>query len=41
MQHDSPAAVYYDLQGRRLVSRPQGKGIYIRNGKKTLVNGSR
>ena len=32
---------YYDLQGRRLDSRPQGNGIFIRNGKKTVVTDSR
>jgi hypothetical protein len=29
--------VVYDLQGRR-VSRPQAKGLYLRNGKKMIIN---
>ena len=28
--------IYYDLQGRRLNGKPQ-RGIYIKNGKKTIV----
>ena len=41
MQHNSPTDIYYDMQGRRLNSRPQGKGLYIRNGKKALVTGNK
>lgn len=32
---------YYDLQGRRFDSRPQYNGIFIINGKKTMVTDSR
>ena len=28
---------WYDLQGRRLNGTPQRKGIYIHNGKKTVI----
>ena len=28
--------IYYDLQGRRLNGKPQ-RGLYIKNGKKTIV----
>ena len=31
------AADYYTLDGRRLGSKPAGKGLYIRNGKKVIV----
>ena len=41
MQHNSSTDIYYDMQGRRLNSRPQGKGLYIRNGKKALVTGNK
>lgn len=37
--YDNPR--YYDLQGRRFDSRPQGDGIFIRDGKKTVVTDSR
>ena len=33
---DSKNGVYYDLQGRR-INKPTTKGIYIRNGKKFLI----
>lgn len=41
LQHSLPADIYYDMQGRRLDSRPQGNGLFIRNGKKTVVTDSR
>lgn len=34
---DGSAARYYDLQGRR-VTAPQRKGVYVRDGKKMVVN---
>ena len=37
MQHNTPTDIYYDMQGHRLNSRPQGMGIYIRNGKKIIM----
>lgn len=41
LQHSLPADIYYDMQGRRFDSRPQGNEIFIRNGKKTVVTDSR
>ena len=35
-QEDGPSDIYYDMQGRRLSTRPQRKGIYIKNGKKVM-----
>ena len=32
------ADVWYDLQGRRLPGRPSGKGVYILNGRKVVVD---
>ena len=34
---ESQAAIFTDLQGRRLQGRPSRKGIYIRNGRKEIV----
>lgn len=41
LQHSLPADIYYDMQGRRLDSRPQGNGIFIRNGKTIMVTDGR
>ena len=30
-------AIFYDLQGRRIVGKPTRKGVYISNGRKVLV----
>lgn len=35
------ADVWYDLQGRRLPGRPSGKGVYIQNGRKVVVDADR
>ena len=37
LQHGLPADIYYDMRGRRFDSRPQGNGLFIINGKKTIV----
>ena len=29
--------VWYNLQGRKLQSKPTAKGVYIVNGKKTII----
>ncbi len=34
---DSPANVYYDLNGRKLDGVPAQKGVYIQNGKKVVI----
>ena len=34
---ESQAAIFTDLQGRRIQGRPSRKGIYIRNGRKEIV----
>lgn len=34
---ESPADIYYTLEGRKLQGKPTKKGIYIRNGKKVLI----
>ena len=31
------AGAWYDLNGRKLVGKPSQKGIYINNGKKTII----
>lgn len=36
-QPEADHSPWYDLQGRRLHSRPAHKGLYIRNGKKEMV----
>ena len=36
VKQDEPTDIYYDLQGRRLATRPQRKGIYIKNGKNVM-----
>lgn len=41
LQHSLPADIYYDMHGRRLDSRPQGNGIFIRNGKTIMVTDGR
>lgn len=41
LQHSLPADIYYDMHGRRFDSRPQGNGIFIRNGKTIMVTDGR
>ena len=41
LQHSLPADIYYDMHGRRLDSRTQGNGIFIRNGKTIMVTDGR
>jgi hypothetical protein len=41
LQHSLPADIYYDMHGRRFESRPQGNGIFIRNGKTIMVTDGR
>lgn len=41
LQHSLPADIYYDMHGRRFDSRPQGNGIFIRNGKAIMVTDGR
>ena len=41
LQHSLPADIYYDMHGRRFDSRPQGNGIFIRNGKTIMVTDCR
>ncbi|MBR0265008.1 MAG: C10 family peptidase [Prevotella sp.] len=36
-REESDHAAYYDLQGRRIGQKPQQKGVYIYQGKKTVV----
>lgn len=36
-QMEDGREVYYDLNGRRLMSKPTKKGIYIHNGKKVVI----
>ena len=34
---EEEAGAWYDLNGRKLVGKPSQKGIYINNGKKTII----
>jgi hypothetical protein len=34
---DAGSCHYYDLQGRRLTRKPAARGIYIKDGKKVIV----
>lgn len=35
-EENKDSALYYDLQGRRMVS-PKSNGLYIKNGKKVII----